>query len=60
MPFQSQDQKKYLYANKPDVAKKFAADPVKVNTDPGSKTSYEEPLKLRKITAMKKMVNYGG
>jgi hypothetical protein len=26
MPFVSKKQKKYLYANKPDVAKKFAKD----------------------------------
>lgn len=45
MPFESDKQRKFLYANKPKVAKKFAADPVK---------GKRRPKKVEKKTTKRK------
>lgn len=60
MPFQSLAQERYLYANHPDVAKKFAAEtsaniklPERVNRMPNVPAG---PDAQRKLAAMKTLV----
>lgn len=52
MPFKSEKQRKYLFTNKPDVAKKFVEDEKKgaytkkLKTKDGKKSAYTDSLKV--------------
>lgn len=52
MPFKSKAQRDFLFANKPDVAKKFAADSKK-DAEPSKNASKDSPWMHMKISIKK-------